>query len=195
MSESIKLGRSFIVKEYQRQPLPLFLLWKGLLFLLLKNTDYRYLIGPVSISNDFSKFSKSLIVEFVKKYHYRDDLAKFIKPRKKFVVKPDKIVDRELFMEWEGGDVSKIDTLIHDIESTYKFPILLKKYLQLNSKIIGFNIDPKFNNALDGLLILDIFDVPENFIKALSKELNDESILERFNFPSSILDVQNKNKQ
>lgn len=192
LSESIELGRSFIVKEYQRKPLPLFLLWKGLLFLLLKDTDYRYLIGPVSISNDFSKFSKSLIVEFVKKYHYRVDLAKYIKPRKKFNIKPDKIVDRELFMEAEEGDVSKLDKLILDIESTYKFPILLKKYLQLNAKIIGFNIDPKFNDALDGLLILDIFDVPESFIKALSKELNDESILERFNFSSSILDVKNK---
>lgn len=192
LKESIELGRSFIVKEYQRKPLPLFLLWKGLLFLLLKDTDYRYLIGPVSISNDFSKFSKSLIVEFVKKYHFRVDLAKYIKPRKKFNIKPDKIVDRELFMEAKEGDVSKLDKLIYDIESTYKFPILLKKYLQLNAKIIGFNIDPKFNDALDGLLILDIFDVPESFIKALSKELNDESILERFNFSSSILNVQNK---
>ena len=190
LGESIELGRSFIVKEYQRKPLPLFLLWKGLLFLLLKNTEYRYLIGPVSISNDFSKFSKSLIVEFVKKYHYNIDLARYIKPRKKFVVKLDKVVDRELLTYAENGDVSKLDDVIHDIESTYKFPILLKKYLQLNAKIIGFNIDPKFNNALDGLIILDIFDVPENFIKALSKELNDESILERFNFSPSILEVR-----
>ena len=192
LNESIELGRSFIVKEYQRKPLPLFLLWKGLLFFLLKNTEYRYLIGPVSISNDFSKFSKTLIVEFVKKFHYRSELAKYIKPRKKFVIKPDKIVDRELFIRNDDADVSKLDKLINDIESTYKFPILLKKYLQLNSKLIGFNIDPKFNDALDGLMILDIFDVPENFIKALSKELNDESILERFNFSSSILEVQNK---
>lgn len=192
LNESIELGRSFIVKEYQRKPLPLFLLWKGLLFFLIKNTDYRYLIGPVSISNDFSKFSKSLIVDFVKKYHYNNDLAKFIKPRKKFVVKPDKHVDRGLFIETKEADVSKIDNLIFDIESTYKFPILLKKYLQLNSKLIGFNIDPEFNNALDGLMILDILDVPESFIKALSKELNDDSILERFNFSSSILKVQNK---
>lgn len=192
LNESIELGRSFIVKEYQRKPLPLFLLWKGLLFFLLKNTEYRYLIGPVSISNDFSKFSKTLIVEFVKKYHYRLDLAKFIKPRKKFKVKPDRIVDRELFINDDNGDVAKLDKLIFDIESTYKFPILLKKYLQLNSKLIGFNIDPKFNNALDGLIILDIYDVPENFIKALSKELNDESILERFNFSTSMLEAQNK---
>lgn len=192
LSESIELGRSFIIKEYQRKPLPLFLLWKGLLFFLIKNTEYRYLIGPVSISNDFSKFSKSLIVEFVKKFHFRNDLAKYIKPRKKFKVKPDKIVDRELFINNESSDVSKLDKLILDIESTYKFPILLKKYLQLNAKLIGFNIDPKFNNALDGLMILDIFDVPESFIKALSKELHDESILERFNFSSSMLEAQNK---
>ena len=188
LNESIELGRSFIIKEYQRKPLPLFLLWKGLLFFLLKNTDYRYLIGPVSISNDFSKFSKSLIVEFIKTYHYDEELAKYIKPRKKFVVKPDKIVDRKIFLEEEQGDVVKIDQLIQDIESNFKFPILLKKYLQLNSKIIGFNIDPQFNNALDGLIILDIFDVPQNFIKGLSKELNDESILDRFNFTSSMLE-------
>ncbi|MGM0408611.1 MAG: GNAT family N-acetyltransferase, partial [Bacteroidota bacterium] len=188
LNESIELGRSFIIKEYQRKPLPLFLLWKGLLFFLLKNADYRYLIGPVSISNDFSKFSKSLIVEFLKAYHYDEELAKFIKPRKKFVVKPDKLVDRKIFIQNEQGDVSKIDQLIQDIESNYKFPILLKKYMQLNSKIIGFNVDPNFNNALDGLIILDIFDVPQNFIKSLSKELNDESILERFNFSSSMLD-------
>ncbi|MCK5171102.1 MAG: GNAT family N-acetyltransferase, partial [Bacteroidales bacterium] len=188
LNESIELGRSFIVKEYQRKPLPLFLLWKGLLLFLFKNTESRYLIGPVSISNDFSKFSKSLIVEFVKKYHYNVDLAKFIKPRKKIIVKPDKIVDRELLTSAENGDVRKLDKLILDIESNYKFPVLLKKYLQLNAKIIGFNIDPKFNDALDGLLILDIFDVPQSFIKALSKELNDESILERFNFSSSLIE-------
>jgi len=58
----------------------------------------------------------------------------------------------------------------------------------LNSKIIGFNIDPQFNNALDGLIILDIFDVPQNFIKGLSKELNDKSILDRFNLSSSMLE-------
>lgn len=181
MNESIELGRSFIVKDYQRKPLPLFLLWKGILFFLLKNPDYRYLIGPVSISNDFSKFSKGLIVEFIRNYYFDEEKAQYIKPRKKFVVKTNPRVDTKLFLE-TSNNVSKLDKLIQDIEATYKFPILLKKYLQLNAKLIGFNIDPKFNNALDGLLILDIFDVPQEFVKALSKELNDDSILKRFNF-------------
>ncbi|MGE0089462.1 MAG: lysophospholipid acyltransferase family protein [Bacteroidales bacterium] len=187
LNESIELGRSFIIKEYQRKPLPLFLLWKGLLFFLLKNTDYRYLIGPVSISNDFSKFSKSLIVEFIQKHFWDYNLAGYITPRKDFVATTDKMVDRDMLVSDFDNDVSRIDKVIQDIESNYRLPILLKKYLQLNAKIIGFNIDPKFNDALDGLLILDIFDVPQAFIKALSKELNDESILERFNFASNTL--------
>ena len=37
LKQSLELGRSFIVKEYQRKPLPLFLLWKGILYFLLKN--------------------------------------------------------------------------------------------------------------------------------------------------------------
>ena len=59
-------------------------------------------------------------------------------------------------------------------------PILLKKYISLNGKIIGFNVDPKFNMCLDGLLILDLFDVPMATIESFSKELNDETILNRF---------------
>ena len=59
-------------------------------------------------------------------------------------------------------------------------PVLLKKYLKQNGKIIEFNIDPKFNNALDGLIVLDMYDVPPETISSLSKEINDDSILERY---------------
>ena len=54
----------------------------------------------------------------------------------------------------------------------------------MNAKIIGFNIDPKFNMCLDGLLILDIFDVPMKTIESLSKEINDDTILSRFSSDS-----------
>ncbi|GAB4282197.1 MAG: lysophospholipid acyltransferase family protein [Marinilabiliales bacterium] len=181
LNESLELGRSFIVKEYQRQILPLFLLWKGILYFLLKNPEYRYLIGPVSISNRFSKLSKGLIIEFIKKNFYDEQLAKLVVPRKKFHVEIDNDIDTDIFLEKTNNDMNKLDKLIEDIElSSYKMPVLLKKYIKLNAKIIGFNIDPKFNNALDGLMILDLFDVPAETIEALSKEINDKSILERF---------------
>src|SRR5690606_1912751 len=56
LTQSIDLGRSYVISDYQKRPLPLFLLWKGILFFLLQNDSYRYLTGPVSISNEFSDF-------------------------------------------------------------------------------------------------------------------------------------------
>jgi putative hemolysin len=180
MAESIELGRSFITKDYQRKVIPLFLLWKGIMVFLLKNSDYRYLIGPVSISNDLSGFSRSLIVEFVKTYFFDDEMAKLIAPRKKFVVNTDKIIDRKIFIDSSERDINKIEHIILDIEPGYKLPVLLKKYMEINAKILGFNIDPKFNNCLDGLMILDLYETPPDFIKGLSREMNDVSIQERF---------------
>ncbi|MBA3898988.1 MAG: hypothetical protein H0X62_02075 [Bacteroidetes bacterium] len=41
------------------------------------------------------------------------------------------------------------------------------EYLKQDAKILGFNIDPKFGNALDGFMILDIANVPEETIRML----------------------------
>lgn len=180
LSQSLELGRSFITEEYQKKAIPLFLLLKGIMVFLLKHSEYRYLIGPVSISNDFSKFSKSLIVAFIRKYFTDEEFSGYILPRRDFIVKPDKAIDRNIFIDTSESDISKIEKIIMDIEPGYKLPVLLKKYLEINGRIIGFNIDPKFNYCLDGLLILDIYNTPQEFIKGLSRELNDPSILERF---------------
>jgi putative hemolysin len=182
LKESLELGRSFVVKEYQRKPLSLFLLWKGILYFLLKNNQYRYLIGPASISNDYSKFSQSLIVDFFRKNFFDNEKAQYIEPRKEFKLKNDPNFDKEVFHKTTTGDVSKLDKFIQDIEPDYNTPVLFKKYIKLNGKLLGFNVDPKFNYCVDGLIILDIFDVPLNTLESLSKELDDSSILERFNF-------------
>jgi putative hemolysin len=178
--ESLELGRSFIIKEYQKKPIPLFLLWKGIMIYLLKNAEYRFLIGPVSISNDFSKFSKSLIVEFIRTYFFNEEMARYIIPRKNFIVKPDRVIDRKIFIDNSESDINKIERIILDIEPGYRLPVLLKKYMEINARIIGFNIDPKFNNCLDGLMILDLYNTPPDLIRGLSREMNDSSILKRF---------------
>ena len=178
LTQSLELGRSFIIPEYQRRPLPLFLLWKGILYFLLKNPEYRYLVGPVSISNRFSNFSKELIIKFITEYYYNRDTARHIRPRKKFTVSLHHI-DTDILIE-SASDLNKFDRMIKDIETAQNnMPVLLKKYLKQNGRIVGFNIDPKFNNALDGLLVLDLFDVPPATIAALSKEVDDQGILDR----------------
>ena len=178
LNESIELGRSFIVKEYQREPMALFLLWKGILYFLLKNPDYRYLIGPVS--NKYSTLSKVLIVEFIKANFFNNELARYIEPRTRFKVLFNQDIDKEVMLEYTESDIKKFDKFIKEVEPYYTMPVLLKKYLQQNAKIIGFNVDPAFNNCLDGLIILDLFDVPMETIESLTKEFEDnKEIFER----------------
>jgi len=50
-----------------------------LLFFLLKNPQYPYLYGPVSVSKYDSNISKSLIVAFIRKYYFDDEKAAFLK--------------------------------------------------------------------------------------------------------------------
>lgn len=178
--ESIELGRSFVVDAYQRKPLPLFMLWKGILYFLIKNPEYRYLIGPVTISGKYTSVSKELIMKFIMRNYWNTELAACISPRSKYRVETHD-PDVDVMVDASGSDISVLDRFIGDIEpSNDKLPVLLKKYISLNGKIIGFNIDPKFNMCLDGLLILDLFDVPMNTIESLSKEIKDDTILNRF---------------
>jgi putative hemolysin len=170
LRRSLELGRSWIRKEYQQKPLPLFLLWKGILKYLIDNPQYRYLIGPVSISNSFSNVSKSLIVNYISKNHFDHEMAEFVKPRKKFKVDFSQI-DAELLLE-SSESFKGLDSLISEIESSHmKVPVLLRQYIALNAKIICFNIDPKFSDSLDGFLVLDLEKVPQEMIDKLGKNL------------------------
>lgn len=169
LAESLELGRSFVVPEYQKKAMSLFLLWKGLLTVLLRNSGYRWLIGPVSISNEFSEFSKSLIVEFVRNNFYDREMARHIRPRNRFNVQLDKRVDSEIIISSADRDISRVEKVIGDIDNGYRIPVLLKKYLELNARIIGFNVDPDFNNCLDGLILLDVYNIPAEFVNAMSQ--------------------------
>jgi putative hemolysin len=170
LKKSLELGRSFIRKEYQQKPLPLFLLWKGILKYLIDNPRYRYLIGPVSISNTFSNFSKSLIVDYINRNHFDLEMAQYVRPRKKFKVDFSSI-DTDLLMSGEDS-FKGLDNLISEVETrTMKVPVLLRQYIALNAKIICFNIDPKFADCLDGFLVLDLQKVPQDILEKLGKNL------------------------
>ena len=163
LSQSVELGRSFVVKEYQRNRLPLFMLWKGIVYFLRQHPECRYLIGPVSISNSYSKVSRSFIVAFIEAYYFDYELAAYIRPRNAFKMKKLRKMDARSLLEGAGADLKKIDRIISDIEPSHvKLPVLLKKYISQNAKIIGFNVDPDFNDALDGLMIVDVMDLPES---------------------------------
>ncbi len=170
LGQSLELGRSWVREEYQLKRLPLFLLWRGIMHFLLANREYRYIIGPVSISNSYSKTSQTIIVEFIKRYYFNHDLAKMVKPNKPF---KGKIKDQNIvsLLENMSSDIKTIDRIIADIEPFhFSIPVLLKKYIDQNAKIISFNVDPAFNYSLDGLMILDLKDLKEESVDTFGSD-------------------------
>lgn len=170
LREAVELGRSYVTPEYQRHRLPLFLLWKGILHFLLAHPRYRYLYGPVSISKDYSDASKALIVEFVRRFFYDPALAQLVEPRKPFRPKL-KSVNAKLMAEQLRGEFDALESLVETIEPAhFKVPVLFRQYLRQNAKFIAFNVDPLFADCLDGLMILDIAQLPASTIEALQQE-------------------------
>ena len=174
MSQSLELGRAFIIKEYQQKPMPLFLLWKGIVHTTLRYPEHKFLIGGVSISNQFSNFSKSLMIEFMKSHYYDPYVAQYVHPKKEFKVKL-KDADKDFVFDATEADLNKFDKIIDEVEpGALRLPVLLKKYIKQNCKLIGFNVDPLFNNAVDGLMYIKIADLPDSTVRPVMEEFQAE---------------------
>ncbi|MCB9425935.1 MAG: lysophospholipid acyltransferase family protein [Flavobacteriales bacterium] len=174
MAESIEMGRAFVVKEYQQKPMPLFLLWRGILHITLRYPEHKYLIGGVSISNQFSDFSKSLMIEFMKSHFYDPYVAQYVHPKKEYKVKL-KDADKDFVFNESEADLDKFDKVIDELEpGNLRLPVLIKKYIKQNAKVVAFNVDPLFNNAIDGLFYIKIADIPESTVKPVMEEFQAE---------------------
>jgi putative hemolysin len=174
LESTIEMGRAFIVKEYQQKPMPLFLLWKGIVHVTLRYPEYKYLMGGVSISNKFSEFSKSLMIEFMKSHYYDPYIAQYIFPKKEFKVKL-KDADKDFVFDATKADMQKFDKIIDEIEpGVLRIPVLIKKYVKQNARLVAFNVDPKFNNAVDGLMYIRVADIPDSTVKPVMEEFQAE---------------------
>ncbi len=170
ISKSAELGRSFILKEYQRQHFPLLLLWKGIFQFMKLNQELKYIIGPVSISNDYSAKNKSLIVNYINRFYFNSNLAKFVKPTKPFIIPYYLQIENALILEDMDSDIRAFEKKLSIIQPGFEIPVLLKKYLAMNGNVICFNIDASFNNCLDALMIAAVEDLPFEMRIQLSKD-------------------------
>jgi putative hemolysin len=174
MHKSIEMGRAFIIKDYQQRPMPLFLLWRGIIHTTLHYPEHKFLLGGVSISNQFSDFSKSLMIEFMKSHYYDPYIAQYIHPKKEFKVKL-KDADKDFVFNETEADLNKFDKIIDELEpGVLRLPVLIKKYIKQNARLVAFNVDPLFNNAIDGLIYLRISDIPESTMKPVMEEYQAE---------------------
>jgi putative hemolysin len=151
LTPALELGRSFVRPEYQREYLPLLLLWRGVCHYVSQHPQYRQLFGPVSISNDYRSVSRHLLSQ---NFPRASQLARWVAPRKPLRAGFGAAVPRvpaEL-----AGDVQTLAELIADLENGRGLPVLLRQYLKLGGEVLAFNVDPAFNDALDALIVVDL---------------------------------------
>jgi putative hemolysin len=156
ISPALELGRSFIRPEYQKSYPPLLLLWKGIGVFVVRNPRYRMLFGPVSINSEYQSLSRQLIIRFLEANNFAADLSRLIRP--KHPLKGKKIKPLEIrISDHVVRDMDEVSSLISEVENDQKgIPILLKQYLKVGAKFMGFNVDPNFGDVLDGLMLVDL---------------------------------------
>ena len=171
LMKSVELGRSFVVQEYQRQRWPLFLLWQGITLSLKNFEEVRFIMGPVTMSDTYKNMSKHIMIQFLEKHYGDSEMSSMVRPRVKVKRDKSKEEDAETLLTEVKNDLKKVDKIIAEIEPMgLQMPVLYKKYLAQNAKIIAFNRDPLFNDAIDAFMVLDIEQMPESDVKAHLKE-------------------------
>ena len=134
---ALELGRAFVRREYQRRSNALMLLWKGVAQVAMRAGKYRVLFGAVSVSSQYDPVSQQLLREFLVAQH--------------------------------GSEMAALVSGLNPPSAAYPsggacptrpaMPVLLRQYLQLNARVLGFNVDRAFGGALDVLMMVDLADV------------------------------------
>jgi len=155
LGPAIELGRSFVRAEYQRSYTPLLALWKGIFAWLLRNPHYKTFFGPVSISAAYHVVSRQLLVRYLLARHGDERLRSHVKPRRSFGLN-NKALMRDAIPEYSANDIEELSSLLAEMEIDGKgVPVLIRQYLKLGGRILGFNVDERFNDCLDGLIVVD----------------------------------------
>lgn len=176
MGKAIEMGRSVIDQNYQKSMAPLLLLWKGIAAYVHRHPEYTHLFGPVSISNDYSDKARQLLADTMTLHYYDSRIAEYVTPSNPLPTKHDLW---NTSMLTTLGDIQLLSRVIARIDDGRSVPVLLRQYLGLNGKLISFNVDPDFNNALDGLIMVDLRDVPLKTLARYMGSKQAESYLEQ----------------
>ena len=97
-------------------------------------------------------------------------MEQYFRPKKELKEK----LKNAVFDETEA-DLNKFDKLIEEVEpGSLRLPVLIKKYIKQNAKVVAFNVDPLFNNSVDGLMYIKIADLPEDTVRPVMEEFQAE---------------------
>lgn len=181
-----ELGRSFVNREYQKESISLMLLFKGLIYSMTRYPDIKYMVGAVSISNDYPRFYKSLMMYFLSSFKPCTYPKPIAECRCRFI--PDYInVNPDDLLRHKMESVEKFDRFLMTIsDGRFRLPTLLKIYARCGAQFICFNVDPAFKYCLDGLILMPLADIPkaelEPYLRGETTHAEKEAILKRYGY-------------
>ena len=157
LARTLEMGRSFVQPRYWGMR-SLDYLWFGIGAYVKRHPNIRYLLGPVSISDAYPREAKNMLVHFYR--HYFGDENVPALARHRFVISEQ---DRAAQLRVFSGDSYAQDfrTLKAELgKSGLSVPVLYKQYTETYEpggvKFLDFNVDQKFSNCVDGLVLADL---------------------------------------
>src|SRR5690606_14934990 len=121
---------SFVQAKYQRSYMPLLLLWRGIGTFVARNPQYARLFGPVSISADYQRASRELMVEHLMEHVSDTEFSSRVRPR--HPVRTGSA--RRLGLKWTPtmlADLGDVSAMVAEIEADARgVPVLIREYLK-----------------------------------------------------------------
>ncbi|KFL35767.1 lysophospholipid acyltransferase family protein [Arenimonas donghaensis] len=155
LMQGMELGRSFVAPAYQGSR-SLDYLWLGIGAYLRHQPGVRYLFGPVSMSADLPLAAREQMVGYYARYFGDDGQGVAANRPFRFLAAPPD------FGELGADDAFRL--LKANLGALgARVPTLYKQYTELcepgGARFLAFGVDPDFNNAVDGLIELDLAQV------------------------------------
>lgn len=152
----LELSRSFVRPEYQRDPLALGMLWRGLGAFVARNPQYETLYGSVTIPRTFSPEGRAVLVDYLQRHHGDDpEVARLVKarcpwrPRSRLHLLARNASPRPSLKELR-------ETIALTEEGKRPIPPLIRHYLSLQARFLAFHVEAEFGDALYCLMRVDL---------------------------------------
>lgn len=184
LGQALEMGRSFVCPEYQRHSRALDLLWQGIGNWVAKNPEYHTLFGCVSISREHSARARAFL---------KDSLMESFRAEQRFLtdvrpVAPLKVRDRV----WSDevlkslSNLTLINKLLGQCDPGKSVPVLLRQYLVLNGRFVGFSVNHGFNDSLDGLIMVDLRKTPQKYLQRYLGKEGSETFIKQWSLDLAV---------
>ena len=161
LEQGLELGRSFVHPDYWGKA-SLDYLWQGLGAYLSHHPQVRYVFGPVSMSAQYPKALRDLLVFYYERYYSVKNANDESLAEGKHLHEIEEDVLIDLQHRFAKLNSEQGFELLQEVFKQHecKIPVLFKQYAGLYEEggyhLLAFSVDSEFGNCVDGFFMGDL---------------------------------------